>query len=54
MMNMLSLGSVGFEVSVTPAVVAAGMAYAVLIGIGSGIWPAISAGRVPLSQAMRR
>ena len=54
MMNMLSLGSVGFQLSVTPSVMAAGVAYALLIGVVSGIWPALSTGKIPLSEAMRR
>ncbi len=53
MMNMLSFGSVGFQMTVTPGVVAAGMAYAALIGALGGVWPAISASRIPLAQAMR-
>lgn len=53
MMNMLSFGSVGFRMTVTPDAMAAGMVYAALIGVLGGIWPALSASRVPLAQAMR-
>jgi len=54
MLNVTSFASVGFQFRVTWEVMAAGMAFATLIGVVAGLWPAWSAARTPVALALKR
>ncbi len=52
-MNWQTFSQVAFAFSVTPAVLAAGVIYAVAIGFFGGFFPAIRAARIPVANALR-
>jgi len=52
-MNWQSFSQVTFAFDVTPALLARGIFYAVVIGLIGGLFPAIRAARLPISAALR-
>jgi len=51
--NWDSFSEVTFRIAVTPAVIAAGIAFALLMGLVGGLWPARRAARLPVAEAIR-
>lgn len=54
--STLSPGSftqVAFNFAVTPALLAQGLAWALLIGFLGGLMPALRAARIPVTEALR-
>jgi putative ABC transport system permease protein len=52
-MNFQSFSQVTFAFQVTPALLARGIAWAALIGLIGGLFPAIRAARLPIASALR-
>lgn len=52
-LNFQSFSQVTFAFSVTPALMAAGVAYALLLGLAGGLLPGIRAARMPVTLALR-
>jgi putative ABC transport system permease protein len=52
-MNMQSLSQVSFGFAVTPRLLAAGLVYAVIMGLLGGLLPAVRAARLPVVVALR-
>jgi putative ABC transport system permease protein len=52
-MNFQSFSQVAFAFAVTPALVLRGLEYALIIGVLSGLLPAIRAARLPIVTALR-
>jgi len=52
-MNWQSFSQVTFAFDVTPALLARGISYAVVIGLIGGLFPAIRAARLPIAAALR-
>ncbi len=53
-LNMWTFSQVAFSPRITPAVLAAGLGFAVVIGLLGGLWPARAAASTPLSVQLRR
>ena len=53
-MNWQSFSQVAFAFAVTPALLVQGLAYATLIGLLGGLFPAIRAARLPVVTALRQ
>jgi len=53
-MNWQSFSQVAFAFAVTPALLARGMFYAVIIGLLGGLFPAVRAARMPVVTALRQ
>jgi putative ABC transport system permease protein len=53
-MNFQSFSQVAFAFAVTPSLLAAALAYAVLMGLAGGLLPAIRAARLPVVTALRQ
>ncbi|MCA1563878.1 MAG: ABC transporter permease, partial [Acidobacteria bacterium] len=53
-MNWQSFSQVAFAFRVTPALLAQGLGYALLMGLAGGIFPAIRAARLPVVTALRQ
>jgi putative ABC transport system permease protein len=53
-MNWQSFSQVAFAFAVTPALLAQGLVYAVLMGLLGGLFPAIRAARLPVVTALRQ
>ena len=51
--NWKSFSQVSFAFAVTPALLAQGAAYAILMGLIGGLFPAIRAARMPVASALR-
>ena len=52
-MNFQTFSQVAFAFRVTPALLATGLVYALIMGLVGGILPAVRAARLPISQALR-
>jgi putative ABC transport system permease protein len=52
-LNYASFSQVSFAFSVTPAVIASGVGYALLLGLLGGLFPAIHAARQPVVAGLR-
>jgi putative ABC transport system permease protein len=52
-MNFQTFSQVAFAFAVTPALLAQGLSYALLMGLVGGLLPAIRAARLPISSALR-
>ena len=52
-MNCQTFSQVAFAFAVTPALLAQGVVYAVLMGLVGGLFPAIRAARLPIVTALR-
>ena len=52
-MNWQSFSQVAFAFDVTPALLVQGIFYAAMIGLAGGLFPAISAARMPVATALR-
>lgn len=52
-MNWQSFSQVAFAFDVTPALLVEGVAYAMIIGMLGGLFPALRAARLPIAQALR-
>jgi putative ABC transport system permease protein len=52
--NWQSFSQVAFSLTVTPGLLIAGLAYALLMGFFGGVFPAIRAARVPVAIALRQ
>ncbi len=52
-MNMQSFNQVAFGFAVTPALLAEGLVYALIIGFLGGLFPALRAARQPVASALR-
>jgi len=52
-MNWQTFSQVAFAFSVTPALLAQGLGYALMIGFIGGLLPAVRAARLPISSALR-
>jgi putative ABC transport system permease protein len=53
-MNWQTFSQVAFSLTVTPALLAGGIVYALLMGLVGGIFPAVRAARMPVATALRR
>lgn len=53
-MNWQSFSQVAFSFKVTPALLASGMLFAVIMGLVGGLFPAIRAARMPVVTALRQ
>lgn len=51
--NTVSPLGISFKLVVTPLLAAAGVAWAVVMGLAGGLWPAIRAARIPVATALR-
>jgi ABC-type lipoprotein release transport system permease subunit len=51
--NWDSFSEITFRIAVTPGVMAAGIAFALLMGLVGGLWPARRAARLPVAEAIR-
>lgn len=51
--NWASFSEVAFSFRVTPALLASGLAFAVIMGVLGGFFPARRAAKVPVVQALR-
>lgn len=51
--NFQTFSQVAFAFRVTPELLVTGIAYALLMGLAGGLFPAIRAARLPISQALR-
>jgi putative ABC transport system permease protein len=52
-LNWQSFSQVAFAFDVTPALLAQGGGYAILIGLVGGLFPALRAARIPVAHALR-
>lgn len=52
-MNMMTFAEIAFHFRITPALLAAGMAFAALMGALGGLFPAVMAARQPIVQSLR-
>ena len=52
-MNWQTFSQVAFAFAVTPALLAQGLAYALIMGLIGGLLPAVRAARLPISSALR-
>ena len=52
-LNWSSFSQVAFAFDVTPALLAQGVSFALVIGIVGGLFPAVRAARQPVSEALR-
>src|SRR5205823_7111043 len=52
-MNFQTFSQVAFAFAVTPALLAQGLSYALIMGFVGGMLPAIRAARLPISSALR-
>jgi putative ABC transport system permease protein len=52
-MNWQTFSQVAFAFRVTPALLGLGIVYALLMGLVGGLFPAVKAARLPISQALR-
>jgi putative ABC transport system permease protein len=52
-MNWQTFSQVAFAFRVTPALLVTGIVYALIMGLIGGLFPAIKAARLPISQALR-
>ena len=52
-MNFQSFSQVAFKFDVTPALLARGIVWALIIGVVGGLFPAIRAARLPIAAALR-
>jgi putative ABC transport system permease protein len=52
-LNWQSFSQVAFAFAVTPRLLLQGLAYALLIGLVGGLFPAIRAARLPVAKALR-
>jgi putative ABC transport system permease protein len=52
-MNFQTFSQVAFAFRVTPELLTMGIIYALLMGLVGGLFPAIKAARLPISQALR-
>ena len=52
-LNWTSFSQVAFALAVTPSLLVLGIAYALLIGLVGGLFPAIRAARLPVATALR-
>jgi putative ABC transport system permease protein len=52
-MNFQTFSQVAFAFRVTPELLAAGLVYALLLGLAGGLLPAIRAARQPIPSALR-
>lgn len=52
-MNFNTFSNVSFALRVTPEILAAGMVFALCIGVAGGLLPALQAARLPITQALR-
>ena len=53
-MNFQSFSQVAFAFAVTPSLLAAALAYAILMGLAGGLLPAVRAARLPIVTALRQ
>ena len=53
-MNWQSFSQVAFAFAVTPALLATGLTFAVIMGFIGGLFPAIRAARLPVVTALRQ
>lgn len=53
-LNMWTFSQVAFSPRITPAVLAAGLGFSLVIGLLGGLWPARAAASTPLSVQLRR
>ncbi len=53
-MNWQSFSQVAFSSTVTPRLLAGGIAYALAMGFLGGIFPAVNAARMPVVTGLRR
>jgi len=53
-MNFQSFSQVAFQLTVTPRLLAGGIAYALAMGFWGGIFPAIRAVRTPIASGLRQ
>jgi putative ABC transport system permease protein len=53
-MNFQSFSQVAFAFAVTPSLLAAALAYAIIMGLAGGLLPAIRAARLPIVTALRQ
>ena len=51
--NFQTFSQVAFSFAVTPALLAQGLAYALMMGLVGGLLPAVRAARLPISSALR-
>ncbi len=52
--NWQSFSQVAFQLAVTPGLLAAGLVYALAMGLAGGVFPAIRAARLPVAVAIRQ
>jgi putative ABC transport system permease protein len=52
--NWQSFSQVTFAFAVTPQLLIGGMFWAIFIGLGGGLFPAIRAARLPIAAALRQ
>ena len=52
-MNWQTFSQVAFAFAVTPGLLVQGILYSLAMGIIGGIFPALRAARLPISQALR-
>jgi putative ABC transport system permease protein len=52
-MNFQTFSQVAFAFRVTPALLATGLAYALVMGFIGGLFPAVRAARLPIPTALR-
>ena len=52
-MNFQTFSQVAFAFRVTPPLLVTGVVYALVMGLIGGLFPAIKAARLPISQALR-
>jgi putative ABC transport system permease protein len=52
--NWQSFSQVAFSLAVTPGLLAAGLVYALLMGLLGGVFPAVRAARLPVAVALRQ
>jgi len=53
-MNFQSFSQVAFAFAVTPSLLAAALAYAIIMGLAGGLLPAVRAARLPIVTALRQ
>jgi putative ABC transport system permease protein len=51
--NTASFSEVAFKFRITPALLAAGLVFSVVMGAAGGLLPALRAARIPVSRALR-
>jgi len=52
-MNWQNMSSIGFAFRVTPALLALGVGWAMVLGLLGGLFPALRAMRLPIVTALR-